>query len=78
MKDQPDMIQLVEGLTSYRTMLKLMNIKDEQVQLFKKSWFKQIFYLCFSLIRLLFSLMFCIPGNIMLFPLSSAVAFYAE
>ena len=78
MKDEPEMKMLVEAITSYRTMLKLLNINDEQVHLFKKSWSKQLFFLFLSLIRLLFSLLFVLPGNIMLFPLSAAVSFYAE
>lgn len=74
----PEMKQLIEEITSYRTMLKLLNIKDEQVSLFKKSWIKQVGLMLLSLVRLLFSLIFVIPGNIMLYPLSSAVSFYAE
>lgn len=31
-----------------------------------------------SLVRLLFCLIFVLPGNLMTFPLTSAVAFYAE
>lgn len=31
-----------------------------------------------SLIRLMFSLIFVIPGNLLTFPLSAAIAFYTE
>lgn len=31
MKNEPEMKQLVEEISSYRTMLKLFNVTDEQV-----------------------------------------------
>ena len=34
LKDQPELQQLVEAITSYRQMLKLFNITDDQVHLF--------------------------------------------
>ena len=78
MKDKPELQALVEAITSYRQMLKLFGIKDEQVKYFKKSWCKQIWLLLISLIRLCLSLIFVIPGNIMIFPLGTMVTFYAE
>ena len=78
MKDEPEIQYLIEAITSYRTMLKLFNIKDDQIAYFKKNWTKQIFWLLVSLVRLILSLIFVLPGNIMVFPLSTAVAFYAE
>ena len=59
-------------------MLKLFNINDDQVKLFEQNYFTQIILMLYSLIRLLFSLVFTLPGNIMLFPLSTAIAYYAE
>lgn len=35
MKDDPDLQDLVEAITSYRHMLKLFNITDDQIPLFK-------------------------------------------
>jgi len=78
MKDKPELQALVEAITSYSQMLKLFNINDDQVALFKKSFVKQVFFMIVSLIRLIFSLLFCLPGTIMLFPLSEAVQFYSE
>lgn len=78
MKDDPELKQLVEAITGYRKMLKLFNITDEQVSLFKVTWFQQIVLLFISLIRLMLSLIFVLPGNIMVFPLSTAISFYAE
>jgi len=37
MKDLPEMKELVLGITSYRKMLKLFNIKDEQVKFFSQT-----------------------------------------
>jgi len=34
--------------------------------------------MCYSFIRLILSLIFVLPGNIMTFPLSSAINFYTE
>lgn len=77
-KDEPELRQLVDAITGYRQMLKLMNIKDDQVALFKQSYFVQIVLIFISLIRLLLSLIFVLPGNIMILPLSTAISFYAE
>lgn len=35
MKDDPELKQLVQAITSYRHMLKLFNVDDDQVKLFK-------------------------------------------
>jgi hypothetical protein len=72
------MKQLVEGIRSYKTMLWLLNIRDEQVAMFKQTWVRQIIFLMLSLIRLLLSLMFVLPGNIIMFPLTSFIGIYAE
>jgi glycerol-3-phosphate O-acyltransferase / dihydroxyacetone phosphate acyltransferase len=39
---------------------------------------KQVFFLVVSFIRLMFSILFALPGTIMLFPLSTSIQFYAE
>lgn len=59
-------------------MLKLFNIKDEQVALFKQNRWKQTFYLFYSFFWLCASLIFALPGNLISFPLSTAISFYAE
>jgi glycerol-3-phosphate O-acyltransferase/dihydroxyacetone phosphate acyltransferase len=69
---------LVDALTSYRMMLKLFNINDSQVALFKRNVFVQIVLMCYSFIRLLFSLIFVLPGNLMTLPLSTAINLYTE
>ena len=69
---------LVEEITSYRTMLKLFNVDDEQVMLFEQNIYSQIVYMFYSFFMLLISLIFVLPGNLMIFPLSSAIAFKGE
>ena len=59
-------------------MLKLFNITDDQVHLFKGNWYYTIYLMLISFFRLILSLIFVIPGNIMILPLSNAIAFYAE
>jgi glycerol-3-phosphate O-acyltransferase/dihydroxyacetone phosphate acyltransferase len=78
MKDKPELQQLVEAISNYRTMLKLFNITDEQVRYFNQSFLLQVALMIVSLIRLCFSLIFALPGNIITFPLSIAIAYYAE
>jgi glycerol-3-phosphate O-acyltransferase/dihydroxyacetone phosphate acyltransferase len=77
-KDLPETQQLVESIQSYKTMLWLLNIRDEQVALFKQTWVRQIIFMMLSLVRLILSLMFVLPGYIMMFPLSSIISIYAE
>ena len=72
------MQQLVEEIHSYKTMLWLLNCRDDQVALFKQTWERQIIYMMLSLVRLFLSLMFVLPGYIMMFPLSSYISIYAE
>lgn len=78
MKDDPELRQLVDAITGYRQMLKLLNINDSQVALFKQNFFNQILLTIVSFIRMCISLVFVLPGNIMMFPLSVTVGFYAE
>ena len=78
MKDLPEMKELVLGLTSYRKMLKLFNIKDEQVKFFKQTQQYQAYLLLISLIRLILSMIFVIPGNLMVMPLSMYISTYTE
>uniref|UniRef100_A0A7S3FS93 Uncharacterized protein n=1 Tax=Strombidium rassoulzadegani TaxID=1082188 RepID=A0A7S3FS93_9SPIT len=78
MKDKPELQQLVEAISSYRMMLKLLNITDDQVKYFKSSFLTQVVLMVFSLLRLLLSLIFVLPGNIITFPLSTAIYFYCE
>mmetsp|Transcript_37820 Transcript_37820/g.57887 ORF Transcript_37820/g.57887 Transcript_37820/m.57887 type:complete len:306 (-) Transcript_37820:21-938(-) len=78
MKDKPELQNLVEAITSYRMMLKLFSIEDSQVKLFKQSLITQIVLMLISLARLVLSFIFMLPGNIMTFPLSTAIAFYSE
>lgn len=78
MKDLPEMKELVLGITSYRKMLKLFNIKDEQVKYFSQTPKYQAYLLAISLIRLIFSMIFVIPGNVIVFPLSLYISFYTE
>ena len=59
-------------------MLKLFNIDDSQVKLFKLNWFFQTILMLYSLIRLLFSLIFVVPGNVITFPLTIGIGFYVE
>lgn len=40
MKEEPELQQLVEAISSYRMMLKLFNIDDSQVALFKQDFFE--------------------------------------
>ena len=78
LKDEPEMKELVDGITSYRKMLKLFNINDSQIKLFKANLVMQIVLMCYSLIRLILSMIFVLPGNLMTFPLSAAINFYTE
>jgi hypothetical protein len=78
MKDEPEIQSLVEAITSYRMMLKLFNIKDSQVALFKRNVFSQIVLMCYSFVRLCLSLVFVLPGNLMTLPLSTAINLYTE
>ena len=78
MKDDPELKQLVQAITSYRHMLKLFNVSDDQVSLFKITFLQQVLLMLISLIRLCFSLIFYLPGNIISFPLSTAIAYYTE
>jgi len=78
MKDKPELQQLVEEITSYRKMLKLFCIDDQQVVLFKSNVLTQVFWMIVSLIRLVFSIIFVLPGDIMTLPLSTMISFYAE
>ena len=78
MKDDPELKQLVVAITSYRNMLKLFNVRDDQVHLFKISFFQQVVLMFISFIRLCFSLIFYLPGNIITFPLSTAISYYTE
>ena len=78
MKDLPEMKELVLGLTSYRKMLKLFNIKDEQVKFFKQTQQYQAYLLLISLVRLILSMIFVIPGNLMIMPLSMYISTYTE
>ena len=78
MKDLPEMKELVLGLTSYRKMLKLFNIKDEQVKFFKQTQQYQAYLLVISLVRLILSMIFVIPGNLMVMPLSMYISTYTE
>lgn len=78
MKEKPEMQHLVESITSYRQMLKLFNISDDQVALFKEQFLVQIFWCVYSFVMLILSLIFAIPGNLTTFPLSTAISFYAE
>lgn len=72
------MQQMVGAISSYRMMLKLMNIRDDQVVYFEKNLIRSVGFTLVSLIRLLASLIFVLPGNIMCFPLSTAIGFYCE
>ena len=78
LKEEPEMKELVFAVTSYRKMLKLFNITDSQIKLFKQSYRMQIVLMCYSFIRLMLSLIFVLPGNLMTFPLSAAINFYTE
>lgn len=78
MKEEPEVQSLVEAISSYRMMLKLFNIQDSQVALFKRNVFAQIVLMCYSFIRLCLSLIFVLPGNVMTLPLSTAINFYTE
>jgi glycerol-3-phosphate O-acyltransferase/dihydroxyacetone phosphate acyltransferase len=78
LKDHPDMQQMVGAISSYRMMLKLMNIRDDQVVFFEKNFIRSVGFMLISLVRLLLSLIFVLPGNIMCFPLTMAISFYSE
>lgn len=78
MKDEPELKLLVEEVTSYRIYLKLFNITDDQVRYFKGNYLYQIMLMLYSLIRLIFSLIFVIPGNCITFPLSIIINQYTE
>ena len=78
MKEAPEMKQLVDNITSYRKMLRLMNIEDTQVKLFKQRYWNQVFLMLMSLIRLILSLIFMLPGSLMLMPLTTTISFYSE
>lgn len=78
MKDDPELKQLVQAVTSYRHMLKLFNVDDDQVSLFKITFVQQVILMLISLVRLCFSLIFYLPGNIITFPLSAAISYYTE
>ena len=69
---------MVQGITSYRKMLKLFNITDSQVKLFKQNILMQVVLMFYSLVRLFLSMIFVLPGQVMTFPLAAAIAFYTE
>ena len=59
-------------------MLKMFNVSDEQVQFFEQSRNEQITNMLWSLAKLLINLVFVLPGNIMIMPLSASVALKGE
>ena len=65
-------------MTTYRKMLKLFNIEDSQVRLFKENKLMTVILMLFSLLRLILSIIFVLPGDIMVFPLSAAISYYTE
>ncbi len=77
-KDNPEVKQLIEAITSYRMMLKLFNIADPELRYFKVSGWSQIYLILVSLVRLIFSLIFVLPGNWMIYPLSLFIGHYVE
>lgn len=78
MKEKPEMKQLVEGITSYRQMLYLFNIRDEQVKNLETNYLLMVVYMIVAFMKWIVCLIFVLPGNLMIFPMSSTVAFYAE
>ena len=77
-KDNPEVRKLIEAITSYRMMLKLFNITDNELRYFKVNWLYQIGLMMMSLVRLLFSLIFVLPGNWIIYPLSLVISNYVE
>ena len=69
---------MVGAISAYRLMLKLMNIRDDQVVYFEKNIIRSVGFMILSFVRLLLSLLFVLPGNIMCFPLTTAISFYSE
>jgi uncharacterized membrane protein len=59
-------------------MLKLFNIEDSQVRLFKENKCVSVVLMLISLLRLILSLIFVLPGDLMVFPLSAAISYYTE
>jgi len=78
MKDDPYLMNLLPAVTSYRHMLKLFNVDDSQVLQFKLKQSQQIYLLIIAFVRLCLSLIFCIPGNVIIFPLSVYISTQVE
>lgn len=59
-------------------MLKLFNIADAELRYFNISWGMQLLLMMISLVRFIFSLIFVLPGNWMIYPLSLFIGNYVE
>lgn len=68
-KDKDDLKNLIEGITIYRKELKTFNITDADVGELKLTFWKQGWNMFHSLYRLFFSIIFALPGQLMVFPL---------
>jgi glycerol-3-phosphate O-acyltransferase/dihydroxyacetone phosphate acyltransferase len=65
-------------MTEYRKQLKTLNIQDYQVRTLDHSYMLLIVNFFYSLTRMIFSLIFALPGIIMLIPLGMVIAYFAE
>lgn len=77
-KDHQELKELIEEITDYRHQLKTLNIQDYQVRTIRLSICQLFANFMSSLIRMFLSLWFALPGLLMLTPLATIVAFYAE
>lgn len=77
-KDRHELKDMIEEITLYRKELKTLNIQDYQVKTLKLTPLHLLFNFSVSLIRMAFSLVFALPGILMLIPLGLIIAYFAE
>mmetsp|Transcript_2192 Transcript_2192/g.2126 ORF Transcript_2192/g.2126 Transcript_2192/m.2126 type:complete len:114 (-) Transcript_2192:594-935(-) len=77
-KDRNELKELIEAITMYRKRLRTLNIHDYQVRTMEPNCCKMVYNLLISVVRMIFSLIFALPGVLMLFPLGLILQYFAE
>jgi glycerol-3-phosphate O-acyltransferase/dihydroxyacetone phosphate acyltransferase len=78
MRENPEVQSIIEEVTDYRMQLKILNIRDSQVKDMKINIFHLFWNFMVSFVRCVFSLVFALPGILMLIPLALFVSYFAE
>jgi glycerol-3-phosphate O-acyltransferase/dihydroxyacetone phosphate acyltransferase len=77
-RDRPDMKALVEQVSAYRSELKYLRLEDNQVKKQNLGTLRILINIIQSVVRMSFSIVFALPGFIMLAPLGFFLRFLAE